>query len=60
MNVEAMLQSADEFRWKVNIDCEQLNLKKIQFEAFNEGESKGVKKIQFSAKENNKNVLSGR
>ncbi|XP_077288489.1 apolipophorins-like [Arctopsyche grandis] len=59
MRINAMLQSADEFRVKVDIDCETLNLKKIQFEAINEGESKGAKKIRFSAKENNKEVLSG-
>lgn len=60
IHINAMLQSAEEFRVKVDIDCETLNLKKIQFEAINEGESKGAKKIRFSAKENNKDVLSGR
>lgn len=43
---------------KVNLDCAVLKLDKFLLEAMNKG-GKGGKKIQFTAKNANKNILSG-
>lgn len=56
---EATLESVDNFHILINVHSDKLKLEKIKLEAFNKP-AKGGKRIQFSAKSGDKNLLSGR
>ncbi|GLV37036.1 apolipophorin [Carabus blaptoides fortunei] len=55
---EANLESIDNFHILINVHSEKLKLEKIRLEALNKP-AKGGKRIQFSAKSGDKNLLSG-
>lgn len=58
LNIDATLTGPEEFDVKVDVDSAKIKLNKVHFEAKSEPSGK-AKKIQFFAKENGKNVLSG-
>lgn len=57
--IDANLEDVENFAVKFTLDSPKLKLNKIVAEAHNKGTVKGAKRIQFSAKSDNKNVLSG-
>lgn len=57
--VDANLEDIENFAVKVTLDSPKLKLNKIIADAHNKGTVKGAKRIQFSAKADNKNIVSG-
>lgn len=56
--IDSYIESVDDFKIKANVDSPNLNLDKVVVEAVNKG-GKGEKKIEFTAKSNDKNLISG-
>lgn len=57
--IDANLEDIENFAVKVTLDSPKLKLNKIVAEAHNKGGVKGARRIQFSAKSENKNLVSG-
>lgn len=57
--VDANLEDIENFSVKITLDAPKLKLNKIVADAHNKGTVKGAKRIQFSAKTDNKNIVSG-
>lgn len=58
-SIDANLEDIENFAVKLTIDSPKLKLNKIIAEAHNKGTVKGARRIQFNAKSNNKNLISG-
>lgn len=58
-SIDANLEDIENFAVKITLDSPKLKLNKIVAEAYNKGTVKGARRIQFSAKSDNKNLLSG-
>lgn len=57
--IDANLEDIENFAVKVSLNSPKLKLYKVVAEAYNKGTVKGARRIQFSAKSDNTNLVSG-